>query len=151
VIDRNLDENDPDAVRIVDPHLGQSPGLGHGLSENTHADRRQPFVLSTNVSHLEPDHQRARGGTRSLPGHFQQSRAEKEHHSRVVRRAELPVDRQTQHVPVETAAPVQVRWPQQNPAAQYLHITILAAPSGRWPERRRRSRETAAVRWTMGW
>jgi hypothetical protein len=151
VIDRNLDENDPDALRILDPHLDQSPGLGHGLSENTHAGRRQPFVLSMNVSHLEPDHQRAPGGPRSPPGHFQQSRAEKEHHSRVVRRAELPVDRQTQHVPVETAASVQVRWPQQNPAAQYLHITILAGPqwslTGMSPPQPR----SDAARWTMGW
>lgn len=62
---------------------------------------------------------------RSVTRYFQQSRAEKEHHPRISRRTELPENGQAQHVPVETAAPAQVSRPQQNPAAQYLHATIL--------------------------
>ena len=124
----NLDENDPYAVRIFDPHLDQSPGLGHGLAENAGAGRGQPVMLRMNIPDLEPDHYRAFRGRRSSPGHFQQSRAEKEHHSRIGRRPELPVDRQPQHVPVETATSVRVSGPQQNPAAQYFHATILAVP-----------------------
>jgi serine phosphatase RsbU (regulator of sigma subunit)/integral membrane sensor domain MASE1 len=42
----------------------------------------------------------------------------------IVRRAELPVDGQAQRVAVEAAAPVQVGGPQQDPAAQNVHVTI---------------------------
>ena len=64
-----------------------------------------------------------------MPGNFQKPWPEKEHHSRIVRRPELSVDRQTQHIPVEMAASAQVGWAQQDPAAQYLHPTIVAAPT----------------------
>jgi hypothetical protein len=121
VIGRNLDENDPDAVRVLEPHLDQSPGLSNGGSENASASRSQPLMLSMNVPHLEPDHHRVPGRARSAPGHFQESRTEKEHHGRISRRTELPVDRQTQHVPVKAPAPVQVGGPKQNPATQYVH------------------------------
>jgi len=136
VIGRNLNQDDPDAVRVLDPHLGQSPGLRRGLPQDPGTSRCQPLMLSMNLPHLEPDHHRVTGVPRGLTRYFQQSRAEKEHHPRISRRAELPENGQAQHVPVETAAPAQVSGPQQNPAAQYLHATILtdsaatpAAPS----------------------
>ncbi len=38
VIGGNLDEHNPAAVRVLDPHLGQSPGLG-ALAEHEHRPR----------------------------------------------------------------------------------------------------------------
>jgi hypothetical protein len=61
-----------------------------------------------------------------VTGHFQKSRAEKEHHPALSRRSELPVGRQAQHVTVEVLASVQVGGSQQNAAAQYVHAIILA-------------------------
>ena len=131
-----LDQDDPDAVRILDPHLGQAPGLGLGSAQNASAGRGEPLVLGGHVPHLEPDHHRSSGSasTGSVAGHFQKSRAEKEHHPALGGRPELPVDRQTQHVPVEMLASVQVGGPQQNAAAQYVHATILAGRLVRPPQ-----------------
>jgi hypothetical protein len=42
-------------------------------------------MLSLNVAHLEPDHHRAACGAGRAPGHFEESRAEKEHHPRISR------------------------------------------------------------------
>lgn len=41
--------------------------------------------------------------------------------------AELAVDRQAQHVTVEVPASAQIDGVQQDPAAQYIHATILIA------------------------
>jgi len=67
------------------------------------------------------------GGARRGPGEFEQPWPQKEHHARIVGRAELPVDRQTQHVLVETSASAQVGGAHQDPATQDLHSTIVAA------------------------
>jgi hypothetical protein len=45
----------------------------------------------------------------------------------IVRRAELAVDGQAQHVAVEAAAAVEVAGPQEDPAAQDVHATISAS------------------------
>ena len=60
-----------------------------------------------------------------MAGDLEQSRAEEEHHPRILGRPELPVDRQAQYVAVETTASPQVGRPQQDPAAQNLHAAIL--------------------------
>ena len=62
-----------------------------------------------------------------MPGDFEQSLAEEEHHSGIVRRAELPVDGQAQDVVVEVAAALQVAGAQEDPAAQNVHATISAS------------------------
>ena len=62
-----------------------------------------------------------------MPGDFAQSRAEEEHHSGIVRQAELPVDGQAQDVAVEAAAAVQVAGAQEDPAAQNVYATISAS------------------------
>src|SRR5215470_3206339 len=89
-------------------------------------------MLGIDIANLEPDHHRVPEGASRVPGDFKKSRAEKEDDPRIGRRAELPVDRQAQHIPVELLAPAQVGGAQQDPAAQYLHAAILAAhtPSG---------------------
>ena len=93
VIGGNLDQNDPNAVGVLDPHFGQSPGLGGRLTENTSSGRGQPVVLSVDIPNLEPDDHRAPGRTGRTPGDLEQSRAEKEHHSGICGRAKFPVDR----------------------------------------------------------
>jgi hypothetical protein len=119
----NLDQDDPDAVGVLDPHLDQSPGLGHGFPDDGDAGCREPRVLGADIPHLDPDHHRRPGRTGRVPGDLEQSLAEEEHHPGILGRAELTVDGQAQHVAVEAAAPVQVAGPQQDPAAQNLHVT----------------------------
>ncbi len=58
-----------------------------------------------------------------VPGDLDQSRAEEEHHPRIVRRAGLSVDSQAQYVAVEAAAAVQVGRAQKDPPAQNVHAT----------------------------
>src|SRR5215472_10792844 len=62
VIGGHLDQDDPDAVRVLDPHLGQSPGLGDGLAHDPNPRRAQPLVLGAHIPYLEPDHHRPRPG-----------------------------------------------------------------------------------------
>ena len=62
-----------------------------------------------------------------MPGDFEQSLAEEEHHPGIIRRAELPVDGQAQDVAVEAAAAVQVAGAQEDPAAQNVYATISAS------------------------
>ena len=131
MVGRNLDENDPDPVRILDPHLDQPPGLGHRRPENADPRRGKPLVLGADVAHLKPDRRRGPRGAGGTPGHLQQPTAEEENHPWISWRAELPVDRQPQHVAVETAASAEVGGPQQDPAAQDVHVPIVAAQGSR--------------------
>jgi hypothetical protein len=127
VIGRNLDQDDPEAVGVLDPHLGQAPGLGGRVPDDLDSGRGQPGVLGVNIPHLDPDHHRVPGRTGRVPGDLEQPLADEEHDPGVVRRTELAVDGQAQQVTVEAAAPVQVAGPQQDPAAQNVHATISAS------------------------
>ena len=62
MIGGHLDEDDPNPIGILDPHLGEPPGLRSGLAHDPHASRRQAVTLGVDVPHLEPDHQRTPGG-----------------------------------------------------------------------------------------
>lgn len=126
VIGGDLDQHDPDAVGIFDPHLGQSPRLGGRLAQNANTCCRQSLMFSLDIPHLEPDHHRLPGGARRVPGNFQQPGAEEEHYCGIGRRAELAINRQAQHIPVEMAAAAQVGGAQQDPAGQDFHTAILA-------------------------
>jgi hypothetical protein len=127
VIGGNLHQDDLDAIGVLDPHLGQAPGLGCGFPDDGDCRRRQPGVLGVDIAYLDPDHHRLPGRTDRVPRDLQQSRAEEEHHPGIVRGAEFAVDGQAQHVAVEAAAAVQVAGPQQDPAAQNVHAAISAA------------------------
>ena len=128
MIGGNFDEDDADAVRVLDPHFGQSPGFRCGPSEDMSSCRSQAVVLYVNIAYLEPDHHRAPGRAGRVAGDLEQSRAEEEHQPWICGRAELPVDRQAQYVAIETMAAAQVGGAQQDPAAQNVHAPILAAP-----------------------
>jgi hypothetical protein len=127
VVGGNLDQDDPDAVGVLDPHLSQAPGLGGGLPDDRDAGRGQPGVLGADIPYLDPDHHRAPGRAVRVPGDLEQPRAEEEDHPRIVGGTELPVDGQAQQVAVEAAGAVQVAGPQQDPAAQNVHATIPAS------------------------
>ena len=62
-----------------------------------------------------------------MPGDFEQSLPEEEHHAGIIRRAELPLDSQAQDVAVEAPTALQVAGAQENPAAQNVHATISAS------------------------
>jgi hypothetical protein len=94
VIGGNLDQDDLDAIGVLDPHLGQTPRLRSGLPDDRDSGRGQPSVLGVNIPDLEPDHHRAAGGAGPVPGDLEQSLAEEEHHPGILRGAELPVDSQ---------------------------------------------------------
>jgi hypothetical protein len=123
----NLDEDDRDAIGILDPHLHQAPGFCDWLPQDVDSRRGQAAVLGADIPYLQPDLHRGSGRPGRMPGHLQQSLAEKEHYCWIFRRAELAVDRQPQYVAVEAPAPVQVDWAQQNTAAEYFHPAMLAA------------------------
>ena len=121
----NLDQDDPDAVGVLDPHLDQSPGLGQGFPGDRYSCRGQPGMLLAYIPYLDPDQHRLPRSTSRVPGDLKQSLAEEEHHARMVGRAELPVDGQTQHVAVEAEAAVQVAGAHEDPAAQNVHAPRL--------------------------
>jgi hypothetical protein len=124
MISRNLDQDDPDAVRIFDPHLDQAPRLGHRFPHYRDSGRSQPGVLGVNVADLDPDHHRPSGQAGRVPGDLKQPLPEEEHQPGIVRRPELPVDGQAEQVTVEAPAAVQVAGAQQDPAAQNVHAII---------------------------
>ena len=127
VIGGNLDQDDLDAIGVLDPHLGQAPGLGRGPPDDGDPGRGQPGVLGVDIPYLHPDHHRLPGRARPVPGDLKQAGAEEEHHPGIVWGAELPVDGQAQYVVVEATAAVQVAGPQEDPAAQNVYAAISAA------------------------
>jgi hypothetical protein len=127
VIGRNLDQDDPDAVGVLDPHLDQAPGLRSRLPDNRDSSRSQPGMLGVDIPDLDPDQHRAPGRAGRVPGDLEQPLAEEEHQSGIIRRAELPAYAQAEQVTVEAAAAVQVAGAQQDPAAQNVHGTIPAS------------------------
>jgi len=129
MIGGDLDQDDPDAVGVLDVHLDQAPRLGCRFPRDRDPGRGQPGVLGVNVADLDPDHHRTAGRPGRVAGDLEQSLAEEEHQPGIVRRAELPVDGQAEQVAVEAAAAVQVAGAQQDPAAQNVHATIPASRS----------------------
>ncbi len=122
-----IDQDDLDAIGVLDPHLDQAPRLGYGPPDDGNPGRGQPGVLGVDIPYLHPDHHRLPGRAGPVPGDLKQAGAKEEHHPGIVRRAELPVDGQAQDIAVEAAAAAQVAGPQQDPAAQNVHATISAA------------------------
>ncbi len=51
----DFDENDPDAVGVLDPHLGQSSRLRYRITQNVNTGRSQPLMPGVNIAHLEPE------------------------------------------------------------------------------------------------
>ena len=94
-------------------HISVKPQGSVAGPDDGDSGRGQPGVPGVDVPYLDPDHHRVSGRAGRVPGDPGQSRAEEEHHPRIVRWAELPVDRQAQYVAVEAAAAVQAAGPQR--------------------------------------
>jgi len=62
----NLGQDDPDAVRVLGPHLGQSPGPGDRFQGDRYSGRSQSGVFRADIPHLDPDHRRAPAGPDTL-------------------------------------------------------------------------------------
>jgi hypothetical protein len=73
----------------------RAPRLGCRCPHDRDSGLGQPGVLGVNIADLDPDHHRAPGRAGRMPGDLEQSPAEEEHQPGIVRRAELPVDRQS--------------------------------------------------------
>ena len=127
MIGRNLDQDDPDAVGVLDPHLGQTPGLRSRLPDNRDSSRSQPDMLGVNIPDLDPDQHRVPGRAGRVPGDLEQPLPEEKHQPGIIRRAELPAGGQAEQVTVEAAAAVQVAGAQQDPAAQ--NVPAIIPPS----------------------
>ena len=127
MVSGNLDQDDPDAVGVLDLHLDQAPWLGYRLPYDRDSGRGQPGVLGVHVADLDPDHHRPSGQAGRVPGDLKQPLPEEEHQPGIVRRAEFPVDGQAEQVTVEAAAAAQVAGAQQDPAAQNVHAAIAAS------------------------
>ena len=84
MIGGNLDQDDPDAVGILDPQFGQAPGLGCRLPDDRDSGRGQPGARGADIPYLDPDHRRALGRAVRVPGDLQPPAAGEEHHPGIV-------------------------------------------------------------------
>jgi hypothetical protein len=73
MIGRNLGQDDPDAVGVLDVHLGQAPRLGCRLPYDRDSGRGEPGVLGVHIADLNPDHYRAPGRARDPAKSFMRS------------------------------------------------------------------------------
>jgi hypothetical protein len=91
---------------FIETRDGSVLGLAERLTSSTQTC--WPFVIALALRRAEePDHHRATRRTGRAPRQFQQTWAEIEHHPGISRSAELPLDRRTQHVAAEMAAPAE--------------------------------------------
>jgi hypothetical protein len=94
VLGRHLDQHDPGAVRIRDPHFVQPPGLAAGFPDDV---RGQLPVRRGEVAHLQPERHLVARRPAGRTGQLQEAATQEEHRAA----GELAGDRQPQHVPVE--------------------------------------------------
>ncbi len=101
MISGNLDQDDPDAVGVLDMHLAQAPRLGCRFPYDRDSGCGQPNVFGVHIAYLDPDHHRVPGRAGRVPGDLEQPLAEEEHQPGIIRRAGLPADGQAQDIAVE--------------------------------------------------
>lgn len=108
MIPGHLDNGDPHAVRISNPHLVQPPRLPPRLSQHRHAPVGQFAVGRRQVADLQPQRDRVTGRVLGSSGQLKEALPEEEHRAPSRPGPELPVDRQPEHVPVELPAALRV-------------------------------------------
>jgi hypothetical protein len=121
-------KNNPDAAgSSICISIGpQGLAVGSRMT-GTSAAASRACSVRTSCTWIQMITERPGGRAGRVPGDLEQSRAEEEDQSRIVRRAEFPVDGQAQDVSVATAAAVKVPGAQEDPAAQDVHVTIPAS------------------------
>jgi hypothetical protein len=123
----DLDQDNSQPIRIRDPHLHQPPRLLPRLAEYWHPGLKQPAMLGLHITDLDPDRHRISGRIGRASADLKKAVTQKEHEARCIPAAELPIDRQTQRVPIEPLTPVKIGGMQENSAAQNLHAAHPAA------------------------
>jgi hypothetical protein len=150
VVARNLHEDNRQAVWILDPHFDKPPWLLSRLTDYANTGCEEPLVLSIQVANLDPECQVVPGAIRGPTAQFKEATSQEEDQPRVIGRAELSKDCQSQRVSIEVAAALRITRTHQNSASQNLHGRHHARlrRSRRWPahdERRRTLIDTQNV------
>jgi hypothetical protein len=123
---RDLDEHDPDTVGVGDPHLDQAPRLPLRRTQYLHIESLEPLMLLANVAHLQPQRHRPWAAMPPEARHFEEAPAEEEDHAAMRGVAELAINGESEHVPVETPRALQLGGPHQNAAGKYVHLPMMA-------------------------
>jgi hypothetical protein len=126
VIGGNLDQDDLDAIGVLDPQSVKPQGSVAGppmMGTAAAASRACPAWISRAWIQIITECPGGPGVCPETPG----KPGPRKNSPGIVGRAELAVDGQAQYVAVEVAAAVQVAGPQQDPAAQNVHAAISAA------------------------
>jgi hypothetical protein len=130
---RDFDDDDQNSIRIRDPHLHQPPRLAPRFAENRYTGVQQSPMLGVYISDLDPQRDRVSRRIRRPTADLEKTVAQEEHQAGCVRAAELPVDGQTQRVPVEPVAATGLRGAQKSSAAEDVHVAhppfAAAAPT----------------------
>lgn len=125
VVPGDLDQDDAHPVRVLDPHLVEAPHLPLRFAHDAHAGGHETVMLGADVADLEPQRDRLTRRCGRPSADLEQAVAEEEHQPGGVRVAELPVDGQAQHVPVEPLAAGRVGGAEQDAAAEDLHAPMI--------------------------
>ena len=106
MVRRHLDQHDPDPVRVGDPQLDEAPRLQPRFPQDAHPQSGQPRLLCPDVAYLQPDLAVvSEAGPAACPDTSRNPWPRKKTTPGIVGRAELPVDGELEHVPVEMPAP----------------------------------------------
>ena len=123
MISGHLDDHQPEAIRIGDPHFIEPPRFAARLPKHLDSLRDEIGRRCGQVANLQP-HRGRRTRTRlGVPGHLEESAAKDKHRAT----GELSVDGKSQHVTVERRRTVSVPRVKQDAATQYLHTPVLPA------------------------
>jgi small subunit ribosomal protein S20 len=122
VVSGHLHDHQPQAVRVSDPHFVESPRFATRLPEHLDPPLDERDRRRRQVADLQPHcGRRARARSR-VPGDFKEAAPEDEDGAA----RELAVDREPQHVTVESRRTLAIPRVEQDAAAQYLHPVLPA-------------------------
>jgi len=118
VLRRDLDDDDPGAVGVGDPHLVETPGFAAGFAQHAGTLGEEFGVGGGEVAHLQPQPQSraVRGRGVGVRGHLEQPVAQEEDRAA----GEFAIHRQPEDVAVEAQRGVGIGGPQGRTAAQDL-------------------------------
>jgi hypothetical protein len=100
----DLDHDDRNLVRVLDPQFHESPCLSPRFAEDGYTGVQQAPMLCVHISDLHPQRDPVSRRVHRPTADLEETVAEEEHQAGRVRAAELPVDGETQRVSVEPVA-----------------------------------------------